>query len=640
MKRTLSKVLAICLCGALALGGAGLASHRTAAAGDIATPAMPAPLTATTAAAVGEGTAVPKDETVYVLTGADGSVENVIVSDWLKNTAGTGTIRDKTSLTDVENVKGDETYTTSGDGSLLWNAQGKDIYYQGGTDKDPPVYMRITYTLDGKQVTPEELAGKSGKVTIRFDYTNRQRTAVEIDGKQEEVYVPFAVLTGAVLDNEVFTNVEVTNGRLVNDGDRTVVVGMAFPGLQDDLALSEDTLTIPDYVEITADAESFALDVTVTLATNQPFRELDTENLGSFGDLSGSMDELTDAMDQLLDGSSQLSDGLNTLLDQSGALVDGVDDLQSGAAQLSAGLNTLTASNDTLNGGARQVFETLLSTANTQLAAAGLDLPALTVDNYASVLTGVISSIDEDAVYQKALATVTAAVEERRSYIQEQVTAAVREQVAEQVIAAALQMDKAGYDAAVAAGMIDQTAQAAVEAAIAQQMESAEVQAAIASNTEAQVQKAITDNMASDEVQSKLAAASEGTKTILSLKASLDSYNTFYQGLQSYTAGVSQAAAGAGKLKTGTDALKAAAPALIDGITRLRDGAVQLDHGLREFNEEGIRKLTDAFDGDLGSLTARIRAVKEASARFTTFAGADEGADSQVKFIYRTGSIG
>ncbi len=640
MKRTFRKLLAVCLCGALAAGGVGLAARRTPLAETDAEPeASPAPLAASVPAVTGTGTTVPKDETVYILTGADGAVENIIVSDWLKNAGGVGTIRDETSLTDVENVKGGETYTTSG-GALLWDAQGNDIYYQGSTDRDPPVEVRVSYTLDGKQVTPEKLAGKSGRVTIRFDYTNRQRVPVEVNGKQEELFVPFAVLTGVVLDNEVFTNVEVTGGRLVNDGDRTVVVGMAFPGLQEDLALDGDVLEIPGFVEISADAEIFALDMTLTLATSQPFRELDTDRLGSIDELGDSMDQLTEAMDQLLDGSSQLSDGLDTLLEQSGALVEGIGALRSGAAELSGGLDALTANNDALNGGARQVFETLLATADTQLAAAGLELPALTVDSYAAVLDGAIASLDGNAAYEQALAAVTAAVEEQRSSIQEKVTAAVREQVAEQVVAAAVRMDKATYDAAVAAGKVDAAAQAAVEAAIGQQMESEEIQAAIAANTEEQVQKAISDNMASDEVQAKLAQASEGAQALISLKASLDSYNTFYQGLRSYTAGVAQASAGADTLKAGTEELNAAVPALTDGVTQLRDGAVQLRDGLREFNEEGIQKLADAFEGDLEGLSARIRAVKEAAGQFTTFAGTEAGADDQVKFIYRTEGVG
>ena len=527
-------------------------------------------------------TGVSKEETVYVLAGADGSVQKIIVSDWLRNFPGNAAVSDKSELTDVEDVRGDETYTMDGDDVRVWDARGNDIYYQGSIEKDLPVDLSVSYKLDGKPISADDLTGKSGRVTIRFDYQNRQYETVEIDGRQEKIYVPFAMLTGVLLDDDVFANVDVTNGRLVDDGSRTVLIGIAFPGLREDLAISRDKLEIPDYVEITADANNFRLDTTVTLATNEVFNEFDADGFDSVSELSASMEKLTDGMDQLLDGSSQLYDGLAALLEKSGELAEGIDQLasgaesikkgagsldtgaaglQAGAAQLSEGLDTLASNNDTLNAGARQVFDTLLSTANAQLAAAGLDVPALTEDNYAQILNGIIASVDENASYEQA--------------------------------------------------------------------------------------------------QSQTAAA-EGVKSIIALKASLDSYNTFYLGLQSYTAGVADAAAGAETLKAGTDDLKTGTsglydgaselydgiltlkngtPALADGITQLRDGAMQLSDGLKEFNEEGIQKLADAADGDLNGLITRFRATRDVSLRYKNFAGASEDMDSQVKFIYRTDAV-
>ena len=734
MKRSMIKPIAICLCMILLVSSSVAAFALTNEKKEEAEQ----PQTMSTGNTA-EEQSNSKDETVYVIAGADGSVQKIIVSDWIKNTLGSNTIRDKSELTDVENVKSDESYTLGSDNTRVWDAQGNDIYYQGNIEKELPVGLSVTYKLDGKTVSPAELAGKSGKVTIRFDYTNQQYEYVEIDGQKEKIYVPFAMLTGILLDNDVFTNVEITNGKLINDGSRTAVIGIAFPGLQDNLAISPEKLEIPDYVEITANAKNFKLGMTITLATNELFNEMDADHLDSISDLSGSLGEMTDAMEQLMDGSSQLYDGLSTLLEKSGELVEGIDKLtagaealktgagdldtgaaklQSGAAQLSEGLNTLASNNDSLNGGAKQVFETLLSAANTQLAAAGLDVPALTISNYADVLTGVIASLDKNAVYEKALAAVTAAVEAQRPYIEGQVTAAirvevtaqvttaVREQVTiqvteaihqtitEQVIYAATGMDQANYDAAIAAGMIDEETQAAINAAIDEQMQSESIfqmiedntteqmasesvqamisakveeqmqsdtiKKMIATNTELQVQKAISDNMASDEVQAQFAAASEGAKSVISLKTSLDSYNTFYLGLQSYTAGVSQAAAGAGELKAGTDDLKSGTsklyagatelydgiltlkngtPALVDGITQLRDGAMQLSDGLKEFNEQGVQKLVDAVDGDLTGLTTRLRATIDVSKNYRSFSGIDDNMDGQVKFIYRTDAI-
>ena len=678
-----------------------------------------------------------KDETVYVLAGADGTVQKIIVSDWIKNAMAADSLEDKTELSDIENIKGDESFTLGGDNSCVWDAQGNDIYYQGNIEKELPVQMSVRYTLDGQAIAPEALAGQSGHVTIRFDYQNMQYEEVLLDGKTEKIYVPFTMLTGMLLDTEVFRNVTISNGKLINDGDRIAVVGIAFPGLQEDLAISKEKLDIPDYVEISADVENFEMGMTMTLATTELFGAIDSDKL-DLHELSDAMAELTDAMDQLMDGSSQLYDGLCTLLEKSGDLVSGINklaegaaqlkagaesldsgaaQLQAGAAQLSSGLNTLNANSSSLNGGARQVFSSLLSMANTQLSEAGLSVPALTIDNYASVLDGVIASLDDTAVYQAALEQVTATVNANRGMIEEKVTEAVQAQVEAEVsaqvtaavqetvtqavheneaqfraavIQQALGMTVEEYKAAIEAGLVTQEQQDAVNAAVeaamqaeidarmqreeiqaqinavtqqtvGEQMQSDEIQALIASNTELQVQQAISEAMSSDAVQAQLSAAAEGAKSVIALKSSLDSYNAFYLGLITYTSGVSSAAAGANELKTGADALKAgtselsagaaellrgiqtmkdSTPALVDGITQLRDGSMELSDGLKQFNEEGIQKLIEAVDGDLDGLSNRIRVTADVAKHYTSFSGISEDMDGDVKFIYKTDSIG
>ena len=323
MTKTGYKILSGCLCAALicTITGASVYAENGA---------LHAPQDTKAASAAAEERA-SKEETVYVIAGADGKQQSVIVSDWLKNPNKETSLQDVSDLTDIENVKGDETWTANGT-SLTWDAQGNDIYYQGKSETELPVTMNISYQLDGKDIAPAELAGKSGKVTIRFDYENHCTTTATVDGKEETLYVPFAALTGMLLDNERFTNIEVTNGRVVNDGSHTVVVGIAFPGLQDDLNIERDTLELPDYVEVSADVTDFALDTTLTLATNSVFSALQDSDFETVDDLKASFAKLTDAMQQLLDGSSELFEGLETLLEKSQTLVDGVVTLNNGAA--------------------------------------------------------------------------------------------------------------------------------------------------------------------------------------------------------------------------------------------------------------------------------------------------------------------
>ena len=131
---------------------------------------------------------IGKEETVYVLADSTGKERKVIVSDHLINDENKDTIEDASTLKDIENVKGDETFKQDGS-KLTWQADGNDIYYQGTSTKETPVSQTITYSLDGKEVKPEELAGKSGKVTIRFDYTNNETVKTKIGGKEDKLRV-------------------------------------------------------------------------------------------------------------------------------------------------------------------------------------------------------------------------------------------------------------------------------------------------------------------------------------------------------------------------------------------------------------------------------------------------------------------
>lgn len=605
--------------------------------------------------------ALRRDETVYVIANTDGSVRRIIVSDWIQNGLAAAQVEERSELSQVEAVKGSATYTLGQDNARVWDAQGQDLYYQGSIEKALPVDMTVTYQMDDQTVTPGQIAGKSGHVTIRFDYENRQYEMVEIDGTEEKIYVPFAMLTGLLLDSDRFTNVTVSNGKLFCDGSHTAVVGVAFPGLQEDLAMEKDRLDIPDYVEIEADVKDFSLATAVTVASSGLFDQLDDEALEKLelGELTDGIGRMTDAMDQLMDGSSQLYDGLCTLLDSSQQLIDGVD-------RLCQGLNELTAHNSQLNGGAKQVFESLIAAANSQLQTSGLTVPELTVDNYSQVLESLLQQLDGASAYAESEARkkieaavaaqqeqVSAAVEQAvEQQVAAQVEQAVEQQVWQQVLSAAGLTEEA-YNAGTAAGAIPQKQQEQLQAVLkaqmasetikglisqtkAAKMESEELRALIEQKTEQTMAELVEENLQSEEIQSQIRSAAEqasaGAQSIRSLKEQLDSYQSFYQGLLAYTAGVAQARDGAAQLQSSLSALT-------DGVTRLRDGSMELSDGLRQFREEGIQKLADALGGDLGQLSSRLKAIREVARHYCSFSGDAEDMPSQVRFIYRMEAI-
>ena len=652
-----------------------------------------------------------KDETVYVLANAEGEAKRVIVSDWLTNPDGEKDLADATTLKDAKAVKG-SAFLKDG---VWYNADGADVYYQGDAENPLPVNLTVSYTLDGEAKTAAEMTGKSGRVTIRV--------ACDVKETKDGVKVPFAALTAALLDNDVFTNIEVTNGKFLDDGDRTVVVGWALPGLQETLKLDAETVTLPEYVEISADAKNFEAPTTLTVVTNELLSAVDVDSIDAT-ELTENINKLKDGMAQLKDGASRLADGVSALKDGAKTLADGATELKNGAealkeganplgdgvsqlndgataletgsAQLTEGLNTLTANNEALASGATKLFETVLGIANTQLSAAMENAPTLTIENYEETLTALLDACSEAGVDKQLHDQVEAVVNQNRAKIEEAVTAKVQETVAAQVeeavrenvtaqVLAAMDMTPDTYKAAVESGALTDAQKNQIAAAVDAQMKSQEVKAVLAQQTEQtmgsdeikatieqnvneQVEALTQQNMASKDVQAKRAAALEqgqaAAASLTALKAQLDDYRTFYDGLNAYLAGTAQAANGASELKTGaaqlaagTEELNGKVPALLegigslsngmntltenlpsltDGVQQLLDGANELKDGLNTFDEEGVSKLVSLVEDVLADMLDRVKAALNAANAYTTYTSLGENMTGRVRFVWRT----
>ncbi|SEF92858.1 putative membrane protein [Eubacterium ruminantium] len=291
-----------------------------------------------------------KDETVYIIADATGAKKDVIVSEWLKNKDKADVIKDISDLTDIENVKGDETFTQDGN-EISWQANGNPIYYQGKTDKEIPVELKITYYLDGEEVTPEQIAGKSGSVKIRFEYINKS--------KKDDVYTPFIMATGFFFDNTKFSNVSVENGKYVSDGNKSVVIGFGLPGLEESLAADTKKyqFSIPDYFEVTADTTDFKLDMTLTIAaTGLVGDSIEDVDLSTLEDkLNGLLTEYQNGVNALVEGISSYTAGVNKVADGASQVAQGAQQLKDGSSQLYAGGITLSNALESANIGAGQL---------------------------------------------------------------------------------------------------------------------------------------------------------------------------------------------------------------------------------------------------------------------------------------------
>lgn len=318
MSKKLNSNIAILSIGAVLAGSIGLAAITNSGnAANAAKSSAESTLIAATGAKTELGGSLV-DETVYVFADANGSVKKTISSDWTKNSLG---------LDEYKKTEGKE---------------------------DTPIRLKVTYKLDGQEISAKDLKGKSGKVEISYNYENTNR--------DKGLFVPYAVMAGLILNNENFKDVEVENAKLVNDGDKTIIASVLFPGLKENLGLSN--YNIPDKFKITANATNFELGMTMSVATSEIFSQLDTSSLDSLSGLSGQLGKLENGMDQLISGSSALYNGLSELNDKSGALVDGIKQLSSGATELKNGSSTLAQGLETAAAGTKKAGDGL-----TQLAA-------------------------------------------------------------------------------------------------------------------------------------------------------------------------------------------------------------------------------------------------------------------------------
>lgn len=228
----MKKTIPILLSAALLLSACGQAANTAETAATADAPAAVTETAAQTTAPKTTPGGVDKSETVYAKANADGTVTETTVEAVLKARDG-ATIPDVAALRDIINKEGDEEYTTGADNALTWQNSGSAITYEGKSDAALPVTTRVTYYLNGVETAPDDLAGQSGRVRIRFDYTNHTRETVTVDGQEYTVSVPFTAITAVILDGDKFSNIEADNGKVMELDGQTAVLGTAMPGLAD-----------------------------------------------------------------------------------------------------------------------------------------------------------------------------------------------------------------------------------------------------------------------------------------------------------------------------------------------------------------------------------------------------------------------
>ena len=578
------------------------------------------------APAFAAGGSFTKSETVYAVMNGDGSIKSTTVSEHLYNAAGLSSVTDKTSLTNIQNTESDAPFTQNGE-ELVWNTDDTDVYYKGDTTRALPIEAKVTYALDGQEAPLEDLLGKSGHLTVTIALTNNETGTVEVNGKTRTIVTPLITAVGVLFGQDA-TNLSAGHGIVESAAKSNVAAFVTLPGVRDSLSglLPEDLDTVEDYLQDTVTVEADVTDFTcpqVMIACATSTAALGTDNvfdLSGIDELTDGVGKLNDAMSQLLDGAAQLVDGTAQLAEGTLALMDGANTLNNGAAaldqglgQLTTGLDTLSSNNAALNSGAQQVADGVLASANKTLKEGGLIDTDMTWDNYAEVIDNILTMNDKTlaAGRKKMVRTIW---EQAPSFKDSQLDLALYLSATKtnHDLEAALRLMQ-NYDPSMLCGML-------------QMVTSSEARNTAKAELKYQVEN------------------SQDIADVRALKDSLAKIQYFVSSVNQYTNGVQTAADGAHSAKDGSAQLAAGTQTLYDGVNTLNDGAAQLKDGsgrlkdgLNQFNDEGISKLTGALDEDqIHDLKIVLDEMSSRLEDYTSFAGAPEGAESTVKFIYKT----
>lgn len=620
---------------------------------------------------------ISKDESVYVNADESGATTKITVSNWLKNAGINGTINDESDLKDIQNVKGDETFTQNGD-DVQWSAGSNDIYYQGTTDKELPVGVEIKYELDGKEIAAKDLLGQSGKLKITVSYTNKSKSTQTINGEKQEMYTPFVMATGIILPDDKFSNVEVDDGKIINEGSNNIVVGFGMPGMAESLDLDEDAADkLPEGFTVTADVTDFSIGNTITFASPSILSDLELDDIDDLDDLENKLEKLVDSSEDLVDGSKKLSNKMGELEDkfddyQDGekSLNKGIKDLVNGGTTLKKGVKDYTNGVDTLAKGTQSYVNGAkqITDGNQKLYEAVKDMPSSYKefsDGLQAYTKGVDTLADTKTAKQltDGVDAVTAGIgtlnenlgKLESSYDNYKLLAeGLKAQAAQisdptqkatilayvQKLEELYQGQKASVGALVSATNKESTLKSGasqVAAGIKKVMTGAQTLSGNSATLRSADQK-LTSSIAT--LTASVKKLSEGSKKLSSNdRKLLAGAKKILKASKSVKSGSDKLINGANKLKKGSNKLHKATGKVADGIGKLSDGADDLYEGMDKFDQKGIQKLNNVYEDDIKTLKTRLEKLTDMSKDYTNFSGISKGMDGKVKFVIETAEV-
>lgn len=596
-----------------------------------------------------------KEEVVYIMTQADGSVDNVNVVNIFHG----GNITDYGNYSSVKMLTTTDQISQTND-KITFSSSAEKVYYQGTLqEKEIPWNISIDYFLNDKQYSAEEIAGKSGSLEIKVSITENSKC-------KGTYFDDYALQTTFVLDTNLCNHIKADGATVANVGSDKQLLYTVLPGK------GLETSIYADVEEFEMDAVSIngiQLNLNIEI-DDEDLTEKVEELMEATGKLDDGAEQLYDGTDDLKTGSGALDTGIVSLKGGAGKLDSGIIKLQKGMKSVQSGLNTLNKKSASLTKGSKQV-KTSLETIQTNLSTVSVSVDQLQkltsasskIKNGISSLSDGITSLKSNlgyAQYKAAMSKNGLEIDSLKNN-NKQAIKNCSEQMESIKQAIADLEDQSGY-----------------EKQVAQWREQI-------SNLEKMIQLLKANNAAIGGTENYLDTVSKGVDDlytgVVSLKSEYNKFDTaiseytntltdmvtkmsaltnginqlvsnyreFDKGLNEYTKGVatvvsgyhqmikgiSSLASGSKELVAGSDKLSSGSSELCDGIITLYNGAKELNTGTSELHSE-TSKMDTVIQDKMDEILSSIEGEKTARKSFVS--KKNTKVDS-VQFVIKTTAI-
>lgn len=529
--------------------------------------------------------ALTKTETVHVNIDYNGTVKKTTVNTKLTE-LDSGDITDYTYLTNIQNLDGEEKLSLENN-KLTFKSTGKDLVYQGKINNELPITISSKYYLDDEEVNPKDIIGKKGKVKIKYDLSNNSYDY------NSHMHIPFVVSYVSLLNNKNNSNISVNTGKVVTTGNKNVVIGLATPGLYDDLKLSE--LSDMDNIVITYDTTKFEMNDSYFAMTPKLLEDIDISNLNKLDGLNSSLNILQDSMNKLEDGSKELVTGSNGIDVGMESLIEGINKALEGSKSIANGLSqveTGTTKLESLN----TLVDTLYSSYNEN-----------------KQLLDMISNGDIENQYKQAINEATVAKTDLENKLSE-VNAGISQLEQGESLGILTDEQKAQLDNL-------RTQKAQLEAGIKQYAEGiAKAEGDLASLP----LKAAALEGANQAIEQVL-------KGVIGNEITNDNINTFKEQMNTLVSGVTELTSGSNELTSGLNKLQTGSKKFKNGTNSLSKGSRELSNGITKINNEGIKKLS-SYGSKITNYSNKAKELIRLSKNYNGFAS--DNSDNTI-FIYK-----